>query len=84
MWLDNALKAVAEFFGWLKQERDPEVIRKHRLVELDIRISVLRKQIKEKLGEPVKKENSEKFAIQLGDLTNDLIKLCKERKALNR
>ena len=84
MWLDNALKAIGEFFGWLKQTQDPEVIRKNKLSELDIRISVLRKQIKEKISEPVKKDNSEKFAVELGILTQRLIELCKTRNAIKR
>lgn len=77
-------RALAEGFGLWKQSSDPEVIRKAKLQDIEGKLAAERKKRDELLIEKITPENEEKHAVALGVVSNSIIGLREQKRALER
>lgn len=78
MWIDSLFKALGEFFGFAKQERDPEVIRLNRIREIDNQLKKYRKEF----DVLTTQDNPDRNAISI--LVDRIVELRREKDDLKR
>ena len=78
-------KALGEFLGLIRQNADPEVNRLKSIGQIDLKLARER-LTRDKLlaGSYENEEQKEKMAIALGVATSNIIRLRRERQALER
>ena len=84
MAVSEIFKAIGEALGLIKQERDPENIRKRRMREIEKELKDLEVRRDFLLQEKIDAGNKEKNAVNLGLIVRRIHELRAERETLKR